>query len=88
MKWHLSGPLQVGQHCFSLPVRNTFIKHVFSLVLAQWTNERNKFHEKIVKSLLQVEVNLDYNCRQMHEVISKNKQLMEKIVSGKKDSTK
>ena len=73
---------------FSLPVSNAFVERVFSLVLDQWIDERNKLREKTVKSLLQVQVNLNYSCYQMHGVISKNKQLMEKIVSGGKYCTK
>ena len=68
---------------FFLPVSNAFVERVFSFASAQWTDERNKLHKQTIKSLLQVKVNLNYSCRQMHGVISKNKQLMEKIVSGK-----
>ena len=73
---------------FSLPVSNAFVERVFSLVSAQWTDERNKRHEMTVKSLLQVKVNLDCSCREMDGVISRNKQLMDKIVSGEKYGTK
>ena len=69
---------------FSLPVSNAFVERMFSLVSAQWTDKRNRLHVNTVKSMLQVKVNLDHSCRQMHEVILKNNQLMEKIVSGKK----
>ena len=73
---------------FSLPVSNALVERVFSLVSAQWTDEKHKLREKTVKSLLQVQVNLNYSCYQMHGVMSKNKQLMEKIVSGGKYGTK
>ena len=67
---------------FSLPFSDAFVERVFSLALAQWTDERNKLCEKAVKSLFQVQVNLNYSCYQMHGVISKNKQLMEKLFLG------
>ena len=73
---------------FSLPVSNAFGERVFSLVSAQWTDERNRFYEKTVKSLLHIKVNLDYNCHQMYSVISKNEKLMKQIVSGAKYATK
>ena len=73
---------------FSLPVSNAFVERVFSLVSAQWTDERNRLYEKTVKSLLQIKVNLDYNCRQIYSVISKNEKLMKQIVSGAKYATK
>ena len=73
---------------FSLPVSNAFVERVFSVVSAQWTDERNRLYEKTVKSLLQIKVNLDYNCRQIYSVISKNEKLMKQIVSGAKYATK
>ena len=69
---------------FSLPVSNMFVERVLPLVSAQWTDERNRVHVNTVKSMLQIKVNLDHSCRQMHEVILKNNQLVKKIVSGKK----
>ena len=42
------------------------------------------FMKKQVKSLLQIKVTLNYNCRQVHSVISKTEQLMKQIVSRAK----
>ena len=67
---------------FSIPVSNAFVERVFSLVSAQWT--RNSLSEKTVKSILQVKVNLEVSCGAMHQIISKNKELMEQIVSSAK----
>ena len=69
---------------FFIPVSNAFVERVFSLVSAQWTKERNSFSEKTVKSILQVKVNLEVSCGEMHQIISKNKELMEQIVSSAK----
>ena len=69
---------------FSIPVSNAFVERVFSLVSAQWTKERNSLSEKTVKSILQVKVNLEVSCGKMHQIISKNKELMEQIVSSAK----
>ena len=57
---------------------------VFSLVSSQWSKERNRLSEKTVKSLLQVRVNLDFSCSEMHEVISKDQKLLKQILSGEK----
>ena len=73
---------------FSLSVSNALVERVFPLVSAQWTDERNRLYEKTVKSPLQIKVNLDYNCRQMYSVISKNEKLMKQIVLGVKYATK
>ena len=55
---------------FSIPVSNAFVERVFSLVSAQWTKKRNSFFEKTVKSILQVKVNLEVSCSEMHQIIS------------------
>ena len=69
---------------FSLPVSNSFVERIFSLVSAQWTKEKNSLREKTVKSLLQVSGNLYLSCHEMHELVSKNKKLLEQIISGDK----
>ena len=69
---------------FSIPVSNAFVERVLSLVSAQWTKKRKSLSEKTVKSFLQVKVNLELSCGEMHQIISKNKKLMEQIVSSAK----
>ena len=69
---------------FSMPVSNAFVERVFSLVLTQWTKERNNLSEKTVKSILQVKVNLEVSCGEMQQIVSKNKELLEQILSSAK----
>ena len=69
---------------FSIPVSNAFVERVFSLVSSQWSKERNRLSEKTVKSLLQVRVNLDFSCSEMHELITKDRKLLKQILSGEK----
>ena len=69
---------------FSIPASNAFVERVFSLVSSQWSKERNRLSEKTVKSLLQVRVNLDISCFEMHEVIYKDQTLLKQILSGEK----
>jgi len=59
-----------------------FLAIMFSHVSAQWTDERNIVHERTIKYLLQVKVNIDHSCLQMHRVISTNQELIQNIVSG------
>jgi len=58
---------------------------MFSHVSAQWTDERNSLHERTIKNLLQVKVNLDHSCLQ---IFSTNKELIQHIVFGEKYGTK
>ena len=69
---------------FSMPVSNAFVERVFSLVSAQWTKERNSLSEKTVKSILQVKVNLEVSGGEMQQIVSKNKELLEQILSSAK----
>ena len=69
---------------FSMSVSNAFVEPVFSLVSAQWTKERNSLSEKTVKSILQVKVNLEVSCGEMQQIVSKNKKLLEQILSSAK----
>ena len=69
---------------FSIPVSNAFVERVFSLVSSQWSKKKNRLSEKNVKSLLQVRVNLDFSCSEMHEVISKDQKLLKQILGREK----
>ena len=69
---------------FSIPVSNAFVERVFSHVSAQWTKEKNSLSVKTVKFILQVKVNLEVSCGEMHQIISKNKELIEQIISSAK----
>ncbi|XP_077974479.1 uncharacterized protein LOC144430420 [Styela clava] len=70
---------------FSIPVSNAFVERVFSLVSAQWTNERNRLREQAVRALIQVRVNLeDFSCPEMHNLISSDQRLLKQIVGGNK----
>jgi hypothetical protein len=69
---------------FSVPVSNSFIETVFSLAKAQWTDSRNSLLPATVKALLQVKVNYDFNCSEMHSYLIGNKDLLQKIQGNEK----
>ena len=69
---------------FSMPVSNAFVERVFSLVSAQWSKERNSLSETTVKSILQVIVNLEASCGEMQQILCKNKELLDQILSSAK----
>ena len=69
---------------FSMPVSNAFVERVFSLVSAQWSKERNSLSEKTVKSILQVKVNLEASCGEVQQILCKNKELLDQILSSAK----
>ena len=69
---------------FSMSVSNAFVERVFSLVSAQWSRERNSLSKKTVKSILQVKVNLKASCGEMQQILCKNKELPDQILSSAK----
>ena len=69
---------------FSMRVSNAFVERVFSLVSAQWSKERNSLSEKTVKSILQVKVNVEASCGEMQQILCKNKELLDQILSSAK----
>ena len=48
------------------------------------SKERNRICEKTVKSLLQVRVNLDYSCSELHKLILKDQKLQSQIIGSEK----
>ena len=68
----------------AVPVSNAFVERVFSLSNAQWTKERNLLQAESVKALLQVIVNYDFTCTEMHKYILDNKKLLKGITGGEK----
>jgi len=68
----------------SIPVSNAFVELVFSLVSGQWTKDRNSLNVRTVKCLLQVKVNLNMTCREMHKLLSNDKRLLQQILCGGK----
>jgi hypothetical protein len=61
-----------------------FVEYVFSLSNAQWTMERNSLQADTVKAVLQVIVNYDFTCTEMHKFIHDNKKLLNDITGGEK----
>ena len=57
----------------SIPVSNSFVETVFSMIGAQWTKERNLLTVNTIKSLAQVLVNFDVDCSEMYQLILKDR---------------
>lgn len=60
------------------------MERVFSLCGAQWTKDRNLLQFATVKALLQVKVNFDEECGELHEFLMKNEKLLKKIREDEK----
>src|SRR5688500_6861428 len=75
---------QLVSAILSIPVSNAFVEGIFSLCSAQWTDERNLLQVGTDKSLVQVKVNFDLNCQEMHSFLLRNNLLLNEIRSWEK----
>ena len=57
----------------SIPVSNSFVESVFSMIGAQWTKERNLLTVNTIKSLAQVLANCDVDCSETYQLIQKDR---------------
>ncbi|MGH0152648.1 UNVERIFIED_CONTAM: hypothetical protein FKN15_022194 [Acipenser sinensis] len=64
----------------SIPVTNTFVKRLFSLMAVAWTDQRNRSSVDLIKSEIQVKVNYEQDCQH----ILKEKALLEPAWSERK----
>jgi hypothetical protein len=69
---------------FSLPVSDSFIETLFSFVRIRWTDSRNFLLSATIKALLQIKVNFDHSCSEMHSYLLGNKDLLREIQGNEK----
>lgn len=73
------------EFALTLPGSNAAIERVFSLVNALWTKEKNRLHLDTVKAMIIVKTHFKgTKCVQFHELVKKEKKILEKIHSSQK----
>ena len=83
-KEQFSELLTLCQYLFSIPGHNGNVERVFSLMNAQWSNERNKLDVSTIEALLQCKFNFDGSCKEFHSYILKDKILLKEASSSAK----
>jgi hypothetical protein len=63
----------------SIPVSNSSVGRVFSVMGNVWTDERNRLSTESVKSELEIFFNIPYSCVASKDEISENKQLLRAV---------
>ena len=53
----------------SIPVSNTFVEIIFSLMGQCWTNKRNRMPSELVKAELLVKINFGMSCAEFHDFV-------------------
>lgn len=77
--------LKIAEYFFALPGHNANIERVFSLISAQWTNERNHLNVNSIKNLLFVKYNFKHlSCSEFYKYILNHQGILNKIGSSDK----
>jgi hypothetical protein len=63
-----------------IPGTNASIERIFFLMNTTWTDEKNRFHVTIVKSMLIVKTFFKETCCEFHNLLLKNEDLQKKKI--------
>lgn len=79
--------LNICQFIFAIPGSNSSVERVFSLIKAQWTNERNHLQMESVKGILIVKYNFkNYSCVEFYNYLLSNREVLKQISNSDKYS--
>jgi len=77
--------LKICTFYFAIPAQNANVERIFSLMKAQWTDDRNRLLPDSVKNLLMTQYNFKhFDCTQFYDYCIKDKCLLSKIRSSNK----
>ncbi|KAL4121704.1 hypothetical protein QTP88_014165 [Uroleucon formosanum] len=78
--------LKLCEYLFAIPAYNATVERVFSLMSAQWTDERNRLLPETMESILQCQINYNMTCQEFYQYIKGEKELLKKAKSSEKYS--
>lgn len=76
--------LKLCEYLFAIPAHNATVERVFSLMSAQWTDERNRLLPETMESILQCQVNYKMTCAEFYKYVKGEKELLKKAKSSEK----
>lgn len=77
--------LKIVEYYFSVPGHNANVERVFSLMAAQWTEERNRLTLKSVHAMLQVQYNMKHvSCSEFHKLILNETKFLSSVHGSEK----
>lgn len=77
--------LNICQFFFAIPGSNSSVERVFSLIKAQWTNERNRLQIDSVKGIVIIKYNFkNYSCVEFYNYLLSNSELLKQISNSEK----
>lgn len=76
--------LKLCEYLFAIPAHNATVERVFSLMSAQWTDERNRLLPETMESILQCQINYNMTCAEFYKYVKGEKELLKKAKSSEK----
>jgi hypothetical protein len=68
--------ISVSEYIFSVPANNASVERIFSLMAAQWTDERNRLNIDTIESILQCHYNFNMTCSQFYNYVKTNPSML------------
>lgn len=78
--------LKIIQCILAIPVNNSYVEGIFSIMNNVWSDERNRLKVESVKAEICTKMNYDMKCKEFYEYIRKPEQieLLKSVLSNKK----
>ena len=83
-KDNLTNLFQIVSFVLSVPGSNAFVERIFSHMANKWSDARNRCSTELIKSELQISVNMDMSCQDFFRVAQKDKEMLDAVKSSKK----
>lgn len=65
---------RIVQYILAIPVNNSYVKGIFSIMNNMWSDERNRLKVEFVKAKICTKMNYDLNCKDFYKYIMKSEQ--------------
>jgi len=67
------------QYLYAIPGHNAIVERIFSLIMAQWTKERNRLQVETVESIIQCKFNFKMTCSEFHTYAMGKPELLKQV---------
>jgi hypothetical protein len=75
--------LKICEYIFSVPAHNANVERIFSLMAAQWTDERNRLSIGTIDSISPCHYNFNMTCSQFYNYVKTNPSMLSAVKSLK-----
>jgi len=72
------------QYLYAIPGHNANVERIFSLIMAQWTKERNRLQVETVESIIQCKFNFKMTCSKFHMYAMGKPELLKQVKKSEK----